>query len=96
MLFEPEQRSYDNGIFEYDACIDGVYVLSYLDGDIARLMRFKSAQEKLQCRCEVLCFPDQVSFLQKYLEGLVEIRVIDRDSVEMELNLKRRYVFEED
>ena len=96
LLFEPEQRSYDNGIFEYDALIDGVYVLSYLDGDIARLMRFKSAQEKLRRRCEVLCFPDQVSFLQKYLEELAEIRVVDRDLIESELNLKRRYLFEED
>lgn len=96
LLFEPEQRSYDCGVFEYDAYINGVYVLSYLDADIARLMRFKSVQDKLRYKCEVLCFADQVSFLKKYLDELAEIRVIERDAVESALNLKRRYIFEED
>lgn len=96
LLFEPEQRSYGRGSFEYDACVDGVYILSHLDGDIARLKRFKDAVEKTQVKCEVLCFENQVAFLKEYLGNLTQIRVIDRAAVETELNLKRRDIFEED
>ena len=95
LLFEPEQRSYNNGTFEYDACINGVFVLSHLDGDIARLIRFKEGITGQAGQYEVLCFENQVPFLKKYLNGLVQIRVIDRALVEGELNLKRRCIFEE-
>lgn len=37
ILFDPEERSYNRGAFEYDAYIDGVYIYSHLDSDIARL-----------------------------------------------------------
>lgn len=96
LLFEPEQRSYSRGSFEYDACIDGTFVLSHLDGDLARLMRFREAIESRSDKYEVLCFADQVAFLKEYLNGLAQIRVIDRTDVEKELNLERREIFEED
>lgn len=38
LLFPPEFRSMGQGVFEYDAYVDGVYVLSHLDGDVARLI----------------------------------------------------------
>lgn len=96
MLFETDQRSYNLGSFEYDACVDGVYVLSHLDGDIARLRRFKDGISLTKARCEVLCFEDQVDFLKSYIGNLVQLRVLDRSMVEVELNLRRRAVFEED
>ena len=89
LLFESEQRSYDRGAFEYDACVDGVYVLSFLDGDIARLNRFRRALENRSEKTEVLCFEDQVDFLKKYLQEFTEIRVIGRDVIESELHLKK-------
>lgn len=96
LLFEQEQRSYDRGCFEYDACVDGVYVFSHLDGDIARLIRFREAIEKRAERYEVLCFEDQVPFLREYLKGFAALRVIERKDVESALELKgRRDVLEE-
>ena len=83
LLFEPEQRSYDRGAFEYDACVNGVFVLSHLDGDIARLVRFKEAVERRPEHCEVLCFE------------LADIRILDRAVVESELKVRRRDVLEE-
>lgn len=94
LLFEPEQRSYNSGIFEYDACVNGTFVLSHLDGDLARLMRFREAIEKQSDKCEVLCFDDQVVFLKTYLDGLADIRVISRDAIESGLSITRRDIFE--
>ncbi len=95
MLFEPEQRSYGIGAFEYDAYVDGVYVLSHLDGDIARLRRFKDGIDLTKAKCEVLCFEDQVAFMRRYIGNLAQVRVLNRSIVEAELNLKRRDIFEE-
>ena len=36
-LFKPEVRSYGRGSFTYDAYDNGVYFLSFLDGDLWRL-----------------------------------------------------------
>lgn len=71
LLFEPDIRSYDRGLFEYDACVNGVYVLSHLDGDLARLVRFREAIENQKGKFEVLCFPHQMHFLREYLGQLV-------------------------
>lgn len=95
LLFEPEQRSYDRGCFEYDACVDGVYVFSHLDGDIARLIRFREAIDNRAEQYEVLCFEDQFPFLREYLKGCAAIRVIGRKEVEDALELNRRDVLEE-
>ena len=43
VLFDEESLAFDKGIFEYDAYVDGVYVFSHLDSDLARLIRFKEA-----------------------------------------------------
>ena len=93
LLFEPEVRSYDRGLFEYDACVNGVNILSHLDGDIARLIRFRDAIENQTGRFEVLCFPHQTHFLREYLGGLASIKTIGMDSVEAELCPERRNVF---
>lgn len=90
LLFEPEYRSYNRGHFEYDAYIDGTYVMSHLDGDLAKLIRIRRAIENTSGRYEMLCYPHQVSFLREYLSHLVQIKTIDMDSVEAELGLERR------
>lgn len=94
LLFEPETRSYGCGLFEYDACVDGVYVLSHLDGDLARLIRFREAIECQTGSFEVLCFPYQAQFLQEYIGQLAGIKTIDIDLVEAELCPERRDLFE--
>lgn len=85
LLFEKEERSYNQGVFEYDAFVDGKYVLAYLDSDIARLIRFKSAiLTRHDIQAEILCFPHQVLFIREYLGSHTEIKTIPIDAVEAE------------
>ena len=82
LLFKDTQRSYNSGIFEYDAYVDGVYVFTHFDGDIARLIRFREGIEHFGFRSEVLCFPNQVEYVESYLGGLSTIKTIDIDTFE--------------
>ena len=93
LLFEPEVRSFNRGMFEYDAQIDGRYVFSHLGSDLARLIRFREAIQHQTGRFEVLCFPEQAPFLQDYLGKSVGIKTIDMDLVESELYPERRNEF---
>ena len=88
LLFDPDSRSYNRGAFEYDAVIDGTYVLSHLDGDLGRLIRFRDTACSRAGKFEVLCYPHQVPFLREYLGPRVNIKTIDIDSVEAELGRK--------
>lgn len=94
LLFEPEVRSYDRGLFEYDACVDGAYILSHLDGDIARLIRFREAIAGRNDQFEVLGFPHQTQFLKEYLGQAAAIKTIPMDAVEEGLEIERRNLFE--
>ncbi|MEY8389874.1 hypothetical protein AALA98_00655 [Lachnospiraceae bacterium 45-W7] len=93
LLFEPEDRSFDKGLFEYDACVGGVYILSHLDGDIARLIRFREGIQNQDGSFEILCYPHQTHFLQEYMDQLAGIKTIDMDVVEAELGSERRNLF---
>ncbi len=90
LMFEPESRSFDQGYFEYDAYIDGVYIFSHLDSDLARLMRFREAVRSQYERCEVVCFTHQMAFVREYLGDGVGIKTIDLDTVEAALGPERR------
>lgn len=80
LLFDEEDRSYNQGTFEYDAVENGICMFSFLDSDIVRLSRFRSAVSDRAY--EILCFLDQVSFLRKYLGNQAALRVIELDLVE--------------
>ena len=90
--FPPELLSMGQGSFEYDAYIDGVYILSHLDGDIARLIRFKEAIKGQKGRFEVLCFEEQKCFLHTYLGELAFLKTITIDAAEAVLGLARKEV----
>ncbi len=85
LLFEPEVRSYNRGMFEYDALIEGRYVFSYLGSDLARLIRFREATRHQTGQFEVLCFPEQAPFLQEYLGKRIGIKTIDMALVDSKL-----------
>ncbi|MCI9225668.1 MAG: hypothetical protein HFE91_09370 [Acutalibacter sp.] len=93
-LFLPETRSYGIGRFEYDACVEGGYVFSHLDGDLNRLIRFKETIEYIPGPFEVLCFPHQVEFLREYLEGRAVIKTIGLEAIEQALEIKEADTFE--
>ncbi|MDR1703499.1 MAG: hypothetical protein LBS19_02270 [Clostridiales bacterium] len=81
-LFEERQRSYNRGTMEYDAIVDGRIILSHLDGNIARLVRFREAMQFQTKPADVLCFPFQTEFLKAYLGGLAGLRELSMESVE--------------
>lgn len=94
-LFDPSERSFNRGRFEYDAYVDGVYVYSFLDCDIARLPRLKSAlSHQTDLTVEILCYPQHVSLLQAYIGNLASLKVIELSQIEQELRPKRRKLYD--
>ena len=94
LLFDEENRSFNRGLFEFDAKIDDKYVLSHLDSDLCRLNRFREAltigtPEKY----EVLCFEWQYAFVKKFMNDLATVKIIGFDAVEKEMSeLYKRYL----
>jgi hypothetical protein len=84
-LFEPAERSYNRGHMEYDAIVDGRMILSHLDGDLARLIRFREALYSRTEPADVLCFTWQTGFLKSYLGALAGFRELEMDAVESAL-----------
>ena len=84
-LFDEENLAFNKGIFEYDAFVDGVYVFSHLDSDLARLIRFKEAVTGGDGRYEVVCYPHQLGFLKEYLGGRVGYKTIGMELLEAAL-----------
>lgn len=85
--FPPEWRLSTPGTMEYDARWKDTFILSHLDGDIARLVRFRQALDHTNVPFEVLCFPWQSIFLHEYLGNRVRLREIDMHALEAELGV---------
>ena len=86
-VFPSEWRAVGPGIIERDAQRDGTFILSHLDGDLARLLRLRQALEHSEARCEVLCFPWQTAFVRDYLGSRVGLREVTVDALEDALGL---------
>ena len=86
-LFENHQRSYDRGVMEYDAIVGNSIILSHLDGDIARLIRFREALTGQNLSYEIISFPWQTGFLRSYLGMGAGIRELGMDEVEAALGI---------
>lgn len=71
----------------YDAFVDGKYILTHFDGDIARLIRYREGIEHIPAHHEVLCFPHQVAYLRAYLGDAVHIKTIDIKTLENEFGI---------
>ena len=73
--------------FEYDAKINGTYILSHLDSDLCRLNRFREAIiDEPDSKYEALCFEWQYDFVKKYLGDLAKVTVISFDEVDKEMS----------
>ena len=81
-LFRNGGRSYGRGSFTYDAYTDGVYQLSFLDGDIWRLFRFREAILDRERKYQVVCYQEQAEFVRAYFGDLVTLRVGQIGTVE--------------
>ena len=84
-IFEMDHRSFNKGAMEYDAIVDNTIILSHLDGNIARLIRFREALANRNLPFEVLCFPWQTGFLRSYLGQSAGLRELEMDKVEAAL-----------
>lgn len=81
-LFDPEELVNGFSATECDAFINGVCVVSHLDGDIARLARLRLPALQRPKQFEILCYPEQLSFLREYLSPEIPMKVITIDAVE--------------
>ena len=82
VVFLPEMRLKGHSSFECDAILGDTYILSHLDSDIARLIRFKEALDYFKIdSAEVQCFPWQTEFLESYLGETVRLRTVDMPKV---------------
>lgn len=88
LLFRPEERSYNRGLVEYDAFVDGSYIYSHLECDIARLNRFRDGIASVPGNYTVLCYPHQLSFLRSFLGPKVVFRTMELDQLEEAFHLK--------
>ena len=86
-VFPSEWRSDGPGIMEYDARRDGTFILSHLDGDLARLVRLRQALAHNECPFEVRCIPWQSAFLRDYLGSRVALRELSLDALEASLGI---------
>lgn len=82
MSFPEETRVYDRGHFEYDAFANGMYQLSFLDCDVARLCRFRDAAQTYSGVFRVLCYTHQEQFLREFLGRDIRIKAIPMEEVE--------------
>lgn len=70
---------------ECDAILNKKHILSLLDGNIARLQRFKetvSAAKDTAENYEVICYDFMSNAIEEYLEGLAIVRSISIDKIE--------------
>ena len=87
-LFEDDDRSYNRGIFTYDAYQNGVFQLSFLDGDITRLFQFREAILDRDGIFKIICYPEQTDFLRNYFGTMAELVTVKMEDVEELLDIK--------
>lgn len=75
--------------FQYDAYVNGTYILSFLDSDILKLSSFCQTVRQEECEWEIACFDTQVDFLKEYLGEEVSLFSIPLNMVHKKLNAGR-------
>ncbi len=94
LLFPIEYRAPANASIDYDARIGDKYIMSFLSSDITKLMRFREGIKSYKVKAEVICYPEQVKLIKKYLGSDVSIRTVKIDKILKDFNVKRRNLFE--
>ena len=86
-VFPERMRVRMPGVMEYDAQDGNTLILSHLDGDIARLVRVRQALEHSDAPYEILCYPWQSQFVDRYIGGRAQLREIGLPDLEDALGL---------
>lgn len=89
-LFKREVRSFGKGSFTYDAYQNGIFFLSFLDGDLWRLFRFREAFLDREGSFRVVCFQEQIPFLKKYLGDKVTLSTVKMETVERVFKIEEK------
>ena len=87
-LFDSEDRSQDVSHIEYDAYSDGIYSYSFVDCDLARFQKFKSAIKDETAKFRVVCLPWQEAYVRETLKDRVSLKVVTMDAIEKEVKIK--------
>ena len=88
LLFEKEIQSGGTGMMEYDAYLGGKYVYSFLDQNLARLIRLREAFQAQADSFEILCFPEQQRLLREFLGPHISLKLLDIKIVEEALKME--------
>jgi hypothetical protein len=95
-LFEPKQCTTSWGGLSFNVFVDGIDTYCFLDGDIRNLFNFR---DTILMRNEgmlpsgtvrghkVICYPEQLAFVQEFLGDLAEYATVTMDAVENALEL---------
>ncbi|MCM1295941.1 MAG: hypothetical protein NC311_10405 [Muribaculaceae bacterium] len=86
LLFDKEALSQCHNYFAFNSYEDGIYWLSFLDGDIMRLRRFGFVAKENPKQHAVICLPHQVDLVRSYLGGDVAIYIVNYDKIEEALS----------
>lgn len=88
LLFDESERLDETSSLDCDAYVDGVYIFSYLDTNMARLIRFRGIIAGSGFDYEIVCYPFQVKFIKEYFGNDVQIKTIELDVIEQALGVK--------
>ena len=81
LLFDEDALAHDKSIMEYDAFINHTYVYSFLDYNIARLIRLREALQTGMKSYEILCYPEQIDLINQFLGPGVCMKTVQLDVV---------------
>ena len=102
-LFGPEKATSSWGSLQFEVFIDGIETFCFLDGDIRNLFRFRDMillqKEGIGILgnidgYKVICYPEQLAFVQKYFGDLADIATVTMDDVERVLEIDRPSLIE--
>lgn len=102
-LFEPEQYTTSWGTLQFDMIVDGIDTFCFLNGDIRNLFRFRETilmhREGVSSGSaiegyKVICYPEQLTLVQKFFGDLAEVATVTMDELENVLEIDRPSLIE--
>ena len=102
-LFEPEQYISSWGSIQFNVLVDGIDTYCFLNGDLRNLFNFRDTilmrkegllPSTMIVGHKVICYPEQLAFVQEFFGDLVEYATVSLDEVERVLELNRPSLIE--